>query len=80
MTEEFSLCRLADEAGISEFHFNRLFKQATGVPPSQYLLNLRVNEARRLLTETDQSVSEWGSLWAIRIRATSPRFSKSRPD
>jgi AraC family transcriptional regulator len=60
MTEEFSLSRLADEAGISEFHFNRLFKQATGLPPSQYQINLRVNEACRLLTETAQSVIQVG--------------------
>jgi AraC family transcriptional regulator len=36
MAEEFSLSRLARQAGMSEFHFNRLFKRATGVPPSQY--------------------------------------------
>jgi AraC-like DNA-binding protein len=32
MPEEFSLARLAEQAGMSEFHFNRLFKRATGVP------------------------------------------------
>ena len=36
MAEEFSPARLAEQAGMSEFHFNRLFKRATGVPPSQY--------------------------------------------
>ena len=35
MAEEFSLARLAEQAGMSEFHFNRLFKRATDVPPSQ---------------------------------------------
>jgi AraC family transcriptional regulator len=60
MAEEFSLSRLAEEAGISEFYFNRLFKKATGMPPSQYLIGLRVNEAKRLLTETDQSVIQTG--------------------
>jgi AraC family transcriptional regulator len=58
--EEFRLCRVAEEAGISEFHFNRLFKQATGLPPSQYQITLRVNEARRLLTETGHSVIQVG--------------------
>jgi AraC family transcriptional regulator len=28
MAEEFSLARLAEQAGMSEFHFNRLFKRA----------------------------------------------------
>jgi len=56
MAEEFSLARLAEQAGMSEFHFNRLFKRATGVPPSQYQIKLRMDAARRLLRETKRSV------------------------
>ena len=56
MPEEFSLARLAEQAGVSEFHFNRLFKRATGVPPSQYQIKLRMDAARRLLRETKRSV------------------------
>ena len=56
MAEEFSLGRLAEQAGMSEFHFNRLFKRATGVPPSQYQIKLRMDAARRLLRETKSSV------------------------
>lgn len=56
MTEEFSLARLAEQAGMSEFHFNRLFKRATGIPPSQYQIRLRLDAARRLLRETKKSV------------------------
>lgn len=56
MGEEFSLGRLADQAGMSEFHFNRLFKRATGMPPSQYQIRLRIDAARRLLRETNRSV------------------------
>jgi AraC family transcriptional regulator len=56
LTEELSLDRLADQAGLSKFHFQRLFKGALGVSPSQYLIDLRMNEARRLLRETKMSV------------------------
>jgi len=56
LAEEFSLGRLAEQAGMSEFHFNRLFKRATGVPPSQYQIKLRMDAARRLLRETKKSV------------------------
>lgn len=56
LAEEFSLGRLAAQAGMSEFHFNRLFKRATGVPPSQYQIKLRIDTARRLLRETKRSV------------------------
>jgi AraC family transcriptional regulator len=41
---------------MSEFHFNRLFKRATGVPPSQYQIRLRMDLARRLLRESQKSV------------------------
>lgn len=58
LAEEFSLARLAEQAGMSEFHFNRLFKRATGMPPSRYLIKLRLDAARRLLRETKKSVIE----------------------
>src|ERR671921_1088210 len=56
LTEEFNLDRLAAQAGLSRFHFQRLFKAATGVSPSRYHIDLRMEEARRLLRETKMSV------------------------
>ena len=43
--------RLAASLRMSYRHFRRLFQQCTGVPPGQYLLNLRINRAKRLLEE-----------------------------
>ncbi|SRR5260221_1995611 len=60
LEEEFSLVRLAREADMSEFHFSRLFKRTTGLTPSQYFIHLRMEKARRLLRETNQSVIEIG--------------------
>ena len=56
LAEECSLERLAAQAGLSKFHFQRLFKGAMGVSPSQYQTDLRMNKARRLLRETKMSV------------------------
>jgi AraC family transcriptional regulator len=56
LAEEFNLGRLAELAGMSEFHFNRLFKRATSLPPSQYQIRLRLDAARRSLRETKRSV------------------------
>jgi AraC family transcriptional regulator len=58
LTEEFNLDRLAAQAGLSKFYFNRLFKSAMGMSPSRYHINLRMDEARRLLRETKKSVVE----------------------
>jgi len=56
VAEEFDLERLASQAGLSKFHFNRLFKNATGMSPSQYHINLRMDAARRMLRETKKSI------------------------
>jgi len=56
LAEEFSLDQLAAQAGLSKFHFHRLFKAAVGVSPSNYHMNLRMEQAKRLLRESRQSV------------------------
>ena len=58
VAEDFGLDRLAAQAGLSRFHFQRLFKRALGVSPSRYHINLRMNLARQLLRETKKSVVE----------------------
>jgi len=56
IAEEFNLDRLAAQAGLSKFYFNRLFKSAMGMSPSHYHITLRMDEAKRLLRETRKSV------------------------
>jgi AraC family transcriptional regulator len=56
LAEEFNLDRLAAQAGLSKFYFNRLFKSAMGVSPSRYQITLRMDEAQRLLRETKKTI------------------------
>ncbi|MCG8909880.1 AraC family transcriptional regulator [Pseudomonas sp. DP-17] len=56
----FSLGTLAEEAGMSEYHFSRLFKKATGHSPSQFFIRMRMARARQLLLETDQNIIDIG--------------------
>lgn len=58
LAEEFHLDQVAALAGLSKFHFNRLFKSATGVSPSRYHINLRMDEAKRQLRESKKSIVE----------------------
>jgi AraC family transcriptional regulator len=44
-----SLHQLATTAGVSPRHFERAFRQATGVPPYAYVLRRRVDAAREIL-------------------------------
>jgi AraC family transcriptional regulator, regulatory protein of adaptative response / methylated-DNA-[protein]-cysteine methyltransferase len=46
-----TLQTLAHEAGVSPFHFHRLFKRATGVTPHAYAASMRDAAARRALRE-----------------------------
>jgi AraC family transcriptional regulator len=58
LADEFDLARLAARAGLSKFHFSRLFKNALGATPSRHHINLRMDAARRLLRETKKSILE----------------------
>lgn len=49
---------LAGTACLSKYHFLRLFKQAFGLSPYQYLQGLRLQKAEQLLRHTRLSVSE----------------------
>jgi AraC family transcriptional regulator len=60
VAEEFNLDRLATQAGLSKFYFNRLFKSALGVSPSRYHMTLRMDEAKRLLRETKMNIVSVG--------------------
>jgi AraC family transcriptional regulator of adaptative response/methylated-DNA-[protein]-cysteine methyltransferase len=47
-----SLEQLAGAAGLSRFHFHRVFKRATGVTPKAYAAALRANRVRSALVRT----------------------------
>lgn len=50
--------RLAEQMGISEVYLRKLFKSYCGTTPKQYILELRLRQAKQLLTDTALSVTE----------------------
>jgi AraC-like DNA-binding protein len=54
---ELKLSDAAGFAGLSVAHFSYLFHKETGVTFTNYVQSLRVKEAKRLLTETDNSIT-----------------------
>jgi transcriptional regulator GlxA family with amidase domain len=50
--DDISLPKLADQAGMSERSFSRHYAEATGQTPARAVERLRVEAARRLLSET----------------------------
>ena len=58
--EKIDLDLIASEARFSKFHFIRLFKNAYRLTPHSYLTQIRIEKARKLLEETDNSIAEVG--------------------
>jgi AraC-like DNA-binding protein len=48
-SEKIDLNNIADEAWFSKFHFIRLFKTMYGSTPHQYLIKVRMENAKELL-------------------------------
>jgi AraC-like DNA-binding protein len=48
----------AGEAGLSPFHFLRLFSNVLGVTPHQYLVRSRLRHAARLLPDRDRAITD----------------------
>ena len=58
LDEPFPLQQMAEISNLSPFHFNRIFRQITGIPPTQFLYALRLEAAKRLLLTTHLRVTD----------------------
>ncbi len=76
--EPLTIDDLAHTAMYSKFHFTRVFERTTGVSPGRFLSAIRLDEAKRLLRETNLTVTDishrvgWSSVGSF-----SSRFSDS---
>lgn len=51
-----SLDDIANEAGLSNYYFSRLFKETTGINFISYLTHLRINKAEELIKMTKKNI------------------------
>jgi len=58
LDQNIALADLAAVARLSEFHFARLFKQTTGLPPHQFVIHQRVERAKRLIAAGRLSLAQ----------------------
>jgi AraC family transcriptional regulator len=58
LDQDIKLADLAALLDISQFHFSHLFKQSLGISPYQYLLQQRIERAKQLLKQTNQSIMD----------------------
>jgi AraC family transcriptional regulator len=57
LPDPISLAQIAAVSGLSPSHFARRFKTANGMPPHRYLMQLRVERAKKLL-HYDHAIAE----------------------
>ena len=60
LDRDLELAEIAQAADLSPYHFARSFKQTTGFTPIQFLMQRRVELAKRLLAEEDAPIVEVG--------------------
>ena len=57
-TEDLSLEDVSEYAGFSKFHFERIFRDYTGMTFYQYLQQMRINYSQMLLSNPELSVTD----------------------
>jgi len=58
LERDLPLAEMAAAVHLSSYHFARQFKQAVGVSPHQYIIQQRVEAAKRLLARDDLTISQ----------------------
>ncbi len=58
LKRDLSLSDIAEAAGVSVSHLKTTFRQVTGVPVHQYVIQRRVERAKTLLSQGKSSISE----------------------
>ncbi|WP_187830365.1 helix-turn-helix domain-containing protein [Siccirubricoccus phaeus] len=54
---DISLGELAEHCGLSRAHFARAFRQSAGISPHQWLLRYRVDRAKAMMLEGEESIA-----------------------
>lgn len=74
LEDDLTIQQIAAEMGVSYSNFRKLFKEYTGISPSLYQQDLRLQRAKELLTTTDLSIKQI----AYQLRFDSPDYFSSK--
>ena len=63
LTEPIQVKKLAQQSGYAEYYFSHKFKKEMGVSVKEYILHEKINQAKVMLTSSDESIQKiWDSL------------------
>ncbi|MBZ9944301.1 AraC family transcriptional regulator [Mesorhizobium sp. BR1-1-13] len=57
-SRKLALAEMAAVCGFSSYHFVRAFSKTFGMPPHQYVLDLRLDFAERLLADSHMTIAD----------------------
>jgi AraC family transcriptional regulator len=60
LTKELTLAEIAAVAHLSPHYFSRAFRKCTGIPPHRYVIDRRIEKAKKLLSENYLPLVEVG--------------------
>jgi len=75
---QINLEELANEIGVGYSWFRRMFKHYTGLSPSQYFLQLKLNKAKDLVLNTSLSIKEISVITGFESQYYFSKFFKKR--
>ena len=56
--EPLTLDLLAEKANVNKYYLSHIYKEAYGISPISYMISCRIQEGKRLLADTDLSLSQ----------------------
>lgn len=61
LSSRLNLDLLSEKAGLSKYHFCRIFKNNIGLSPMQFIMSMRIVKAKALLKREDANISKIAS-------------------
>jgi AraC family transcriptional regulator len=78
LADDIGIADLAVLAGVSRFHFARMFKATTGMTPYRYVLERRIERADALLRQSSLSIGEVAAATGFADQSHLARHVKQR--
>jgi AraC-like DNA-binding protein len=69
---------LAEKAGVSKYHFIKIFRKETGVTPGQYIQDIKIEKAFSLLNFSDLNINQIAEVLAYPDIQTFSRAFKNK--
>lgn len=58
LSEKITVPQLAQACALSRSHFSRAFKRSTGMSPQDWIHRQRIDQAKRLIQESDMTLTQ----------------------